>query len=416
MKKHQRYFPVLASPSDPDSPPSLAPRFVTITNADTLRDPDVVRQGNEGVIRARYADAEFFYRQDTAKPFDTFTQRLDTLTFHANLGSMLAKVGRLQSLAPQIAQMLGAGKDVIETSHQAAALCKTDLVTSMVVEMTSLQGIMGEIYALRSGEPPAVAQAIREHYLPRYDGDAIPMSTAGLALSLADKLDSLVGLFGAGVTPSGSADPFGLRRAALGIVNALTLGKLPFDLTAALEQAASHYGTLVSDEAVPNARDFVIRRLEGKLRDTGNPPDVVDAVLAARGDDPFAAVGAVNHLAAAVTAPNWEETLTAYARCARIVRAINRELPLQSAAYQEQVERDLHDAYKSAAAQLDGAEDVAASLGQVLAGLAAPINTYFDAVLVNAEEEELRLARQALIQRIARLPASVADLSRLQGF
>ena len=416
MKKHQRYFPVLANSSNPDSPSSLAPRFVTIANADALEHPDVVRQGNEGVIRARYADAEFFYKQDTAKPLDTFTQRLETLTFHAKLGSMLEKAGRLQSLAPLIAQMLGVGGDDVETARQAAALCKSDLVTSMVVEMTSLQGIMGEIYALKSGEPPAVAQAIREHYLPRFDGDAIPGSKAGLALSLADKLDSLVGLFGVGVTPSGSADPFGLRRAALGIVNALTLGKLSFDLTAALEQAASQYGTLLSDEAVSNARDFVIRRLERKLRDIGHPPDVVDAVLAVRGDDPFAAVGAVHHLAAAVASTDWEETLTAYARCARIVRGIDHELPLQPAAYQEQVEHDLHDACERAAAKLDAAEDVAASLGYVLAGLAAPINRYFDAVLVNAEEEELRRARQALIQRIARLPAPVADLSRLQGF
>ena len=416
MKKHQRYFPVLAKANDPDCAPSLAPRFVTIANADALEHPDVVRQGNEGVIRARYADAEFFYNQDTAKPLDTYTRRLETLTFHAKLGSMLEKAGRLQSLAPLIAHLLGAANDDVETSRLAAALCKTDLVTSMVVEMTSLQGIMGEIYALESGEGPAVAQAIREHYLPRYDGDSIPMSKAGLALSLADKLDSLVGLFGVGVTPSGSADPFGLRRAALGIVNALTVGKHSFDLTAALGEAASQYGDLLSDDAVGNARDFVIRRLERKLRDSGHPPDVVDAVLAARGDDPSAAVGAVHHLAAAVASPDWEETLTAYARCARIVRGLERELPLQPAAYQEQVEHELHSACDSAAAQLNGAADIAASLGGVLAELAAPINSYFDAVLVNAEEEEVRQARQALIQRIARLPAPVADLSRLQGF
>ena len=416
MKKHQRYFPVVTKPADAAAEPALAPRFVTVANADTLQHPDVVRQGNESVIRARYADAEFFYKQDTARPFDTFTQRLETLTFHARLGSMLEKAGRLQALAPRIAQMLRAAEQDVETARHAAALCKTDLVTSMVVEMTSLQGIMGEIYALRSGQPPALAQAIREHYLPRFDGDTIPASSAGLALSLADKLDSLVGLFGVGVTPSGSADPFGLRRAALGIVNALTLGKLPFDLTAALQQAAAQYGTLLSDDAVPNARDFVIRRLERKLRDLGNPPDVVDAVLAARGDDPFAAVGAVHHLAAAVSSPGWEETLTAYARCARIVRGISDELPLHPAAYREQVEHDLHSACDRAAARLNGAADTAELLGPVLAELAAPINSYFDAVLVNAEEEELRLARQALIQRIARLPAPVADLSRLQGF
>ncbi len=416
MKKHQRYFPVLSRPSGSDGAPSLAPRFVTVANADALEHPDVVREGNEGVIRARYADAEFFYKQDTARPLDSYTQRLDTLTFHAKLGSMLEKAGRLQSLAPCIAQMLGAGNDDVETSRQAAALCKTDLVTSMVVEMTSLQGIMGEIYALNSGEQPAVAQAVREHYLPRYDGDIIPRSKAGFALSLADKLDSLIGLFGVGVTPSGSADPFGLRRAALSIVNVLTLGKHSFDLTAALEQAASHYGTLLSDDAVPHARDFVIRRLERKLRDQGHPPDIVDAVLAARGDDPSAAVDAVHHLAAAVASPDWEETLTAYARCARIVRGLDRELPLQPAAYQEKVEHELHSACDSAAAKLEGAANNAELLGPVLAELAAPINSYFDAVLVNAEQEEVRLARQALIQRIARLPAPVADLSRLQGF
>ena len=416
MKKHQRYFPVVAKPSGSDGASTLAPRFITIANADDLDHPAVVRQGNEGVIRARYADAEFFFRQDTAKPLDTFTERLDTLTFHAKLGSMLEKAARLQTLAPQIAQMLGSSEEEVETSRQAAALCKADLVTSMVVEMTSLQGAMGEIYALKSGEPPPVAQAIREHYLPRFDGDSIPKSAAGLALSLADKLDSLVGLFGVGVTPSGSADPFGLRRAALGIVNALTLGKIPFDLTVALEQAAFLYGGLLSDVAVSSASEFIIRRLQGKLRELGHRPDVVDAVLAARGDDPFAAVGTVHHLAAAVVSPDWDEAFTAYARCARIVRDIKHQLPLHPTAYQEEVEYELHSACESAAAKLEGAEDAAESLGQVLADLTAPINSFFEAVLVNAEEEEVRLARQALVQRIALLPAPVADLSRLQGF
>ena len=329
---------------------------------------------------------------------------------------MLEKTGRLQKLAPQIAQMLACNKQDVDTARQAAALCKTDLVTSMVVEMTSLQGTMGEIYARRSGESPAVAQAIREHYLPSFDGDAVPTSGAGLALSLADKLDTLVGLFGVGVTPSGSADPFGLRRAALGTVNALTITRSPFDLTAALELAAAQYHGLLSQAAVPNAREFIIRRLERKLRDLNHPPDVVDAVLAARGDDPFAAVGAVLHLEATVSSQAWEESFTAYARCARIVRNIQRELPLRPAAYQEQVEHDLHRAYENAAAELHGADDVAGLLGRVLAELADPINRFFDAVLVNAEEETLRQARQALVQRIALLPAPVADLSRLQGF
>ncbi len=417
MKKHQRYFPVVAKPMDGDAARPLLPYFVTIANVDALAHPHVVRQGNEDVIRARYADAVFFYRQDTARPLDAFTERLDTLTVHAKLGSMLEKVARLQTLGPQIAQMLGATDADRQTTLQAATLCKSDLVTSVVVEMTSLQGVMGEIYARKSDAPPAVAQAIREHYLPRFDGDAIPKSVPGLVLSLADKLDSLVGLFGVGVTPSGSADPFGLRRAALGIVNGLTLGRVPFDLNAALEKAASHYQDLLSDAAVSSAREFIIRRLERRMREELRyPADVVDAVLAARGDDPYAAVGAANSLAAAVSSPHWEESFTAYARCARIVRAIEQKLPLNPAAYQVDVERRLHAAYERATARLEAAEDQALALGEVLAELTAPINQFFDAVLVNAEDETIRLARQALAQRIALLAAPVADLSRLQGF
>jgi glycyl-tRNA synthetase len=416
MKRHQRYFPVVSSPADANDDTVLAPRFVTIANADTLDHPDTVRQGNEGVIRARYADAEFFFNQDTAKPFDSFTERLETLTFHAKLGTMLEKTGRLQRLAPQIARMLACDQQDLETARQAAALCKTDLVTSMVVEMTSLQGIMGEIYARRSGETPAVAQTIREHYLPNFDGDSVPDTRPGLALSLADKLDTLVGLFGVGVTPSGSADPFGLRRAALGIVNAPTITQTPFDLTAALELASEQYNDLLNQSAVPDAREFIVRRLERKMRDLNNPPDVINAVLAARGDNPFAAVGAVHHMVSTVASSDWEDTFTAYARCARIVRNIEHELPLRPAAYQEQVEHALHKAYENAATMLEGAEDVAETLGRVLADMAGPINNFFDAVLVNAEEETLRQARQALIQRIAQLPAPVADLSRLQGF
>ena len=435
MKTHQRYFPVMAKPAVGDGARLLLPRFVTIANADELDHPEVVRQGNEGVIRARYADAEFFFRQDTARPLDAFTQRLDTLTFHAKLGSMLQKVARLQTLAPQIARMLGVNKEDVETTRQAAALCKSDLVTSMVVEMTSLQGVMGEIYALKSGAAAGVAQAIREHYLPRFDGDDLPESAPGLALSLADRLDSLVGLLGVGVTPSGSADPFALRRAALGIVNGLTLGRVhlspgiaspvhpdnpeggkPFDLTTALKQAASCYAGLLSDTAVADAREFIIRRLETRLRELGNRPDIVDAVVAARGDDPYAAAKAARPLTAAVASPTWEETFTAYARCARIVRAIDRQLPLNPLAYQAEEERRLHRAWEEAAANLERAEDAAEALAQVLAELTAPINRFFDAVLVNAEEDEARLARQALVQRIAQLPETVADLSRLQGF
>ena len=199
-------------------------------------------------------------------------------------------------------------------------------------------------------------------------------------------------------------------------MNVLTLGKFQFNLAAGLELAASRYDGLLSDTAVPEAREFIIRRMETRLRELSYRPDVVDAVLAARGDDPYAAAESVGHLTATVASPAWEESFTAYARCARIVRAIEHELPLNPAAYQVEEERELHGACEGAAAELDGADNASEALGPLLAALVPPINRFFDAVLVNAEEEDVRLARQALVQRIARLPATVADLSRLQGF
>jgi glycyl-tRNA synthetase len=411
MKKHQRYFPVVAKDSG-----NLLPYFITIANSDHLAHPDVVRAGNEGVIRARYADAAYFYRQDSARPLESFTPRLATLTFHEKLGSMLDKVHRLEVLAPQIAEMLGASQEEQEVVKRAASLSKSDLVTSMVIEMTSLQGIMGEIYARNSGETPEVAQAIREHYLPRFAGDETPVSQAGLALSLADKLDSLAGLFGVGVTPSGSADPFGLRRAALGIVNALMAAKQDFSIHTGLEKAASLFQVPIGEEALADAQVFVERRLQGVLLEMGFPFDVVEAVLAVRGDNPCGALRACRALSQTVQEPWWSEAFVAYARCARIVRDLDTLLPLAPDRYVEEVERQLHAAYEAAETRLQEATEPAESLGEVLRSLQDPINAYFDGVLVNAEDPEIRKARLGLVQHIAKLPSRIADLSKLQGF
>ena len=409
MKKHQRYFPVLRNGE-------LLPYFVTIANATHLAHPDVVVAGNEGVIRARYADAAFFYRQDTGRKLESFTPRLSTLTFHERLGSMLDKTQRLEKLAPQIGEMLNANAEEKAIVARAAALAKSDLVTSMVVEMTSLQGIMGEIYAKQSGEPDAVAQAIREHYLPRYAGDDAPASKPGLILSLADKLDSLAGLFAAGAIPTGSADPFGLRRAALGVVNNLLDAQVEFSLYAGLSAAAALQPIDVNDDVLRETQEFLIRRLQGILLEAGFNHDVVEAVLHARGDNPIAAYRACKALQEAVQAIWWESAFTAYARCARITRNLESDLPLNPEAYQEPVEHELHTAYEAAAAALDAAEEPANVLGEELRKLTQPINAYFDKVLVNADDESVRQARLALVQHIAQLPADVADLSRLQGF
>ena len=415
MKKHQRYFPVFNAGGDAVQE-NLLPYFVTVANSHELAQPDVVIRGNEGVIRARYADAAYFYRQDTGRPLSDYTPRLDTLTFHARLGSMLDKVKRLTALAPEIAAMLGASEAEREIVMRAAELSKSDLVTHMVVEMTSLQGIMGEIYARQAGESPAVAQAIREHYLPRSAGDAAPASMAGLALSLADKLDSLMGLFAVGAQPTGSADPFGLRRAALGIVNNLLEWGADFSLAGGLAAAAVRQPVGVDVAAREEAASFITRRLRGVLLELGFRYDIVDAVLAERGDNPAAALRACQALAALVEQPWWDEAFTAYARAARITRSLDEEYALDAAAYQEPVEQPLHAAYEAAAAALLAADEPADVLGAQLHALQQPIHAFFENVLVNAEEERLRAARLALAQHISGLSAGIVDLSRLQGF
>lgn len=415
MKKHQRYFPVFGAGGG-ETQANLRPHFVTIANSNNLAQPDVVRAGNEGVIRARYADAAYFYRQDTAKPLDDYTARLGTLTFHAQLGSMLDKVNRLTALGPTVAGMLNADATTSAAVKRAAELCKSDLVTNMVVEMTSLQGIIGEIYAKKSGESDAVAQAIREHYLPRSSGDANPASPAGLALSLADKADSLVGLFAVGASPTGSADPFGLRRAALGVVNNLLATQTDLDLRAAVDAAAGLQPVTVTPEARAETLDFITRRLQGVLLDEGYRHDVVDAVLAVRGHNPYAARRAADGLTGLVAQPWWDDAFTAYARCARITRNVAEEFALDADAYELPVEQALHDAYLTAAAAMESSAAPEDALGGQIQALQAPINAYFDSVLVNADDERVRRARLALVQRIAALPGSIADLSRLQGF
>jgi glycyl-tRNA synthetase len=408
MKKHQRYFPVLRDGQ-------MLPHFVAVANAQDLAHPDVVVAGYAGVIRARYADAAYFYRQDTARPLESYTPRLSTLTFHEKLGSMLDKVARLKVLAPAIAQRLGADPAALAATEQAAALAKSDLVTSMVVEMTSLQGVIGEIYARKNGEDAAVAQAIREHYLPRAAGDANPASLPGLALSLADKLDSIVGLFAAGAIPSGSADPFGLRRAALGIVNNLLATGTDFSVVEGLTLAAAQQPVAVSSEALQETATFIERRLQGVLADLGYRYDVIEAVLAVRGDKPVAAQRACAALQNLVQEPWWADAFTAYARCARITRGLADDLALRPAAYQETEEQQLHDAYLAAAGSAGRIEE-AATLGAVIHQLQTPINAFFEKVLVNAEDENVRQARLALVQHIAHLPNAIADLSKLQGF
>jgi len=414
MKKHQRYFPVV------DGDGNLLPHFVVVRNggAEHL---DVVRHGNEEVIRARFADADFFYREDTRKPLEEFLPRLGTLTFQEQLGSMLDKTRRLERLVSQLAGMVGLGEEEAEIARRAAHLCKADLATQMVVEMTSLQGVMGREYALKSGEAPAVAEAIFEHYLPRFAGDASPRTRPGLVVGLANRLDSLAGLFAVGLAPTGSSDPYHLRRDALGLVQNLLAHQLPFSIRAGLEAAATLLPVQVSEDVLSAALDFVVERLRGVLREQGYRYDVVDAVLAARGDDPFRARQSVEELSRWVARADWSRILDNYARCVRITRsleALEERFRLDPARFVRPAEEELYAAYRQARAQITPQSTVDEFLTAFLP-LVDVIDRYFakeSGVLVMAEDRALRENRLAQLQHIGALAEGIVDLSRLEGF
>ncbi len=406
MKKHQRYFPIL------DEGGQLMPYFITVRNGGEEH-AEVVRKGNENVIRARYADAAYFYEQDTKHPLESFIPKLSKLTFQAELGSMLDKTRRLERLAPWVGERLGLEAGAMAALSRAAHLAKADLATQMVVEMTSLQGVMGREYALKSGEPSIVAEAIFEHYLPRFAGDKLPATTVGAALGIADRLDSLAGLFAVGLTPTGSADPYGLRRAALGLVQILIGRAISFSITAGLREAASLLPVEADEMALTAAQSFVIGRLEGLLRDEGFAYDVVQAVLAEQGDDPYRAYLAAQALSAWVARETWPELLDNYARCVRITRD-KPTYKLETERFQTEAERALYEALLRAEASVRPGE--VAPLLDALQALVPLIQRFFDEVLVMAKDKAVRENRLALLQRIAALTAGTVDLSRMEGF
>ncbi len=409
MRKHQRYFPVLSPQGD-----ALMPYFITICNGqkDTL---DVIRRGNADVIRARFADAAFFIREDSKHKLEDFLPRLRTLTFQADLGSMLDKTERIRALVDALAPSLGLDEEEHATAQRAAELCKADLATSMVVEMTSLQGVMGRYYALHSGETPEVAQAIFEHYLPRFSGDAMPQSKAGLLVGLADRIDSLAGLFAVNMAPTGNKDPFGLRRAALGLVGALLAWNLDFDLHMALKSAAQHLPTRFDADEQEDCLAFIVERLRNLLLEQGFRYDVVDAVLAEQGHNPARAAQAVQELSAWVQRPDWETILPAYARCVRITRDQPETYPVVPETFVEPAEHALYAALQQAQAARRRAGSVDDFLETFLP-LIPVINAFFEAVLVMSEDPTQRANRLGLLQAVAALAEGVADFSFLEGF
>ncbi len=415
MRKHQRYFAVV------DGKGGLMPYFVTVRNGGEEH-KDIVAEGNASVIRARFADARFFINEDTKQSLESFLPDLKTLTFQEELGSYYEKAGRVEALTAKLCDALGLNDDDTRTALRAAHLAKADLVTQMVVEMTSLQGLIGKEYALKSGESKAVAQAIADHYLPRTTSDNLPSSKPAVAIALADRLDSLVGLFAVGMAPTGSADPFALRRAALGVVQ-ITIGyQIDADLGEMLRWAAEGMPEAQRERAfsaLPDVMEFIAGRLSVVLRET-YPHDVVQAVLKAQQANPYRATIFAGQLAGWVKHERWSGLLDAYARCARITRSQEQVFSVSPAHFVEPIEKALYTALEAAEKAVGVGADVDRFL-KAFEGLVAPISTFFDrpeagGVLVMHEDAQVRGNRLGLLQRIVALAASVADLSEMEGF
>lgn len=408
MKKHQRFFVVV------DGNGKLLPYFIGVRNGgkDHL---DVVTDGNEQVILARFADARFFVEKDLRKPLADFVDDLRNLTFQVNLGSFLDKTRRITNLVSALSTPMGLSPEERKTALRAAELCKADLATQMVVELTSLQGTMGRYYAIHSGETPAVGEAIFEHYLPRSADDIFPKTKPGLVVGLADRLDSLMGLFSAGLAPTSAKDPFALRRAALGVCQNLIHWETHFDLRLALAESAKNLPIQADSALQGECLSFIVGRLRGMLLEMGFNYDVVDSALAAQGHDPFGAFIAVRQLSAWIDREDWMKILPAYSRCVRITRDVDEVYSVYESRFELESENALYDAVKQAETTMDGDLKVDSFLNAFVP-MVPVINRFFDEVLVMAEDEAVRQNRLGLLQRVAGLSKGIVDLSGLEGF
>ncbi|MGJ7570511.1 glycine--tRNA ligase subunit beta [Variovorax sp. RB2P76] len=411
MKANQKYFPLL------DASNKLTNKFLVVSNI-TPDDASAVVQGNERVVRPRLADAKFFFDQDRKKSLASRVESLGKVVYHNKLGTQGERVQRVMHIARGIAEKLG-NSTVAAQATQAAQLAKADLVTDMVGEFPELQGTMGRYYALHDGLDAAVADAIEDHYKPRFAGDELPRNTVGLVVALADKLETLVGMFGIGNLPTGDRDPFALRRHALGVIRMLIEKDLALGLDALLQDAAAQFKDIAgfdSGKATVELQDFILDRLAGSLREQGASAQEVDAVLAPRPQR----LGEVPKLLAAVRAFAALPAAAALAAANKRIGNILKKAPEADAhvselLLQEPAERALHAAMAqvvpAANAQFD-AGDYTASL-QTLAALREPVDAFFDGVMVNAEQADLRLNRLGLLMSLHAAMNRVAQLERL---
>ena len=441
LQDHQRYFAV------EDEQGRLMPSFITVSNIES-RDPSKVREGNERVVRPRLADAAFFWEQDRKQPLAARREALDAMTFQVKLGSLGDKARRVRALAGQIAAT-GVG-DRAE-AERAAELCKCDLLTAMVGEFPELQGIMGTYYALADGEPAEVAVAIREHYLPRGAGDELPETHAGLAVAISDKLDTLAGIFEIGEKPTGAKDPFGLRRAAIGLLRIVIEKRLNLDLrmligvalgnvradveriraskAAGTPKAAASASASAAPAADEQVYDFIMERLRAYYleRTSGSAPgsapvfttEMFDAVLATKPGSPLDFDARLKALRAFLDLPEATSLASANKRIANILRkaGVAQHAQVDVEALKDPAEVRLYDAMRSlreAVATALAQREYANALGR-LAQLRPPVDAFFEQVMVMDEDPRLRANRLALLAQLHGLFIGIADLSRLPG-
>lgn len=410
MREHQRYFPVL------DEDGNLLNKFITVRNGGSEH-LDIVTHGNERVLRARLSDAEFFFNEDRATKLEDRLEKLKTVSFQEGLGNMYDKSERLVKMAEMLRFAINTPVDE-EELRRCALLCKTDLVTGMVIEFTELQGVMGREYALLDGEKPEVATGIFEHYLPRFAGDALPATTIGRIVGIGDKLDNICATFSRGLAPTGSQDPYALRRQALGVINILidanyhiSLAKIIAGTLYLLDIKPEETGKLV-----PQIMEFFKQRLRNLLMDQGIRYDVIDAVFAdKRNDDMVDLAVRCKALADYVEAGNAEPLVQVSVRVSNLCKKIEKEVAISGALFKDESENKLHEVVAAVSKEIIP-EIVLYDYAAVLkAGekVIEPVNTFFDNVMVMDEDENVKNNRLAMLEEVRGIVNAVGDLSLL---
>ena len=405
MKSHQKYFHLV------DSKEKLLPLFISVANIESSNIQAII-DGNERVIHPRLADSEFFWNQDKAIKLEERLTGLDSVMFMKSLGSMGQKAKRIEKLSSNISDLAGFDKEI---AQRAGLLSKTDLLSEMVGEFADLQGIMGGYYALNDGESKEVSVAIREHYQPRFAGDSLPSTDAGIAVSLADKMDTLTGIYGIGQGPTGSKDPYALRRTALGMLRILLEAKIELNLKSLIDFSLSLHLKEVDRKCAGDIYNFMMDRLKAYYRDANIDTNIYEAVLAVSPDSPLDFHYRIDALNEFTQSADSKSLIEANKRIANILKDSDEKLEeLNSNMLLEDSEKILYKATESLTKELSGSKNYKEIMKSLL-NLKDSIDSFFDNVMVNAEDDKVKSSRLALIRRVRHLFLSVADISHLSS-